>query len=147
MCHDNSHHLLKFIFGICLYSMLIFSIKCLNFVPKWSLSFFQPFLGGNFCYHRKGKSQNNNRLLHLDNCYNKLIRRNWWKNSLLIHVAFYICYEITWYTFWEQNDNEKGNLFCKRLRSETDQMTTFFFLSKIDLVVNQYCTSCTCFRI
>ena len=38
-----------------------------------------------------------------------------------MHVALYICKEMTWYSFWEQNDHERGNLLCKRLRSKTGQ--------------------------
>ena len=52
---------------------------------------------------------------------------------LLMHVALYICNEMTWYTFWEQNDHEKGKLLCKRIRSKTDKslitVTHTFFLS------------------
>ena len=58
-----------------------------------------------------------------------------------MHVAI-ICNEMTWYVIWEHNDHEKGNLFCKRLRSKTDQVLKTanhsFFLSKLDLGVNQY---------
>ena len=43
MCRDNSHHLIKNILGICLYSMLS-SVKCPKFDPKWPLSYFQPIL-------------------------------------------------------------------------------------------------------
>ena len=53
------------------------SVKPLIFAPKWSISYFQPFFGGHFCYHSNGKSQSNLKLLHFGYCSNKLIRTNW----------------------------------------------------------------------
>ena len=121
---------------------LNFSVKCIRQICAKMVTFLcSAYLGGHFYFHSKGKNQFNIRLLHLDNCYNKLISRNWKKILLalyggkypLMHVALYICNEMTWYTFWEQNDHEKGKLFCKRIRSKTDKSlitaTHTFFLS------------------
>ena len=59
-----------------------------------------------------------------------------------MHVALNICNKMTWYTFWEHNDHEKGHLFCKRLRIKTDQSlitaSHTFFLSRLDLAVKQH---------
>ena len=52
-----------------------FSVKPLNFAPKFS-----AYFGGHFCYHSNGKSQSNLRLLHFGNCSNKLIRTSWWNH-------------------------------------------------------------------
>ena len=45
MCRDNPKYLLKYLFGIC---MLISLVKSLKFVPKWSISSFQPILAAIF---------------------------------------------------------------------------------------------------
>ena len=47
MCHNNSHHLLKYILVICLASILI-SVKYLKFASKWSISYFYPILAAIF---------------------------------------------------------------------------------------------------
>ena len=60
-----------------------FSVKCLNFATKWSLSYFQPILAAIFVYIAT-VSQINTRLLHLGYFSNKLIRRNWWKTFLFL---------------------------------------------------------------
>ena len=44
MCHDNSYHLFKYLFGYLLVVYVNFFVKRLIFVPKWQLSYFQPIL-------------------------------------------------------------------------------------------------------
>ena len=44
MCHDNSHHPLKFFFWYLRVLYINSSVTCLQFAPKWSFSYFQPIL-------------------------------------------------------------------------------------------------------
>ena len=44
MCHDNSYHLFKYLFGYLLVVYVNFFVKRLIFVPKWQLSYLQPIL-------------------------------------------------------------------------------------------------------
>ena len=78
MWRDNSHPLLKYLFGICLCSMLISLSNVLNLLQNGHFPIFSHF-GSHFCYHSNGKNRINPRLLHLDYCSNKLKRRNSWK--------------------------------------------------------------------
>ena len=76
VCHDSSHHLLKYLFGICLCSMLISLSNVLNLLKKANFLFSASF-GGHFCYHSNCNSRMNSRLLHFGYCSNKIIRTNW----------------------------------------------------------------------
>ena len=69
MCHCNSH-LLKYLFGICLCSMLI-SLSNLSILLQCSkmVNFlFSAYFGDHFCCHSNCKSQSNLRLLHFGYC-------------------------------------------------------------------------------
>ena len=49
VCHDNTHHhSVKISFWYLLVLYVNFSVKCLKFAPKWSLSYFQPILAAIF---------------------------------------------------------------------------------------------------
>ena len=54
MCHDNSHNLLKYLFGIYLCSSLIALSNVSNLLQnvKFPIS---AYFGGCFCYHSNGK--------------------------------------------------------------------------------------------
>ena len=74
MCRDNSHHRLKYLFCICLCSMLTSLLnvsKCLQMVNF----LFSAYFGGHFCINSNGKSQINLRLLPFGYCKNKLVKK------------------------------------------------------------------------
>ena len=48
MCRDNSHHLLKYLLGICLCSILIHLLHVSNLLRNGQVSNFQPILAANF---------------------------------------------------------------------------------------------------
>ena len=52
---------------------------------KMATFLFSAYFGSHFGYHGKGKGQSNIRLIHLDNCNNLQIRRNWF--CLFVFVA------------------------------------------------------------
>ena len=64
--------LLKYFFWYLLVLYVNFSVKPLNFAPKWSFSIFSLFWRS-FCYHCNGKSQSNLRILHFGYYSNKLM--------------------------------------------------------------------------
>ena len=51
MCHGNSHHLLKCIFGICLCSMLTALCQTSQICSKMVNFLCSAYFGGHFCYH------------------------------------------------------------------------------------------------
>ena len=55
---------------------MFYSLKPLNFAPKWSISYFQPFWR-HLCNNSNGKSQGNLVILQFGHCSNKRIRTNW----------------------------------------------------------------------
>ena len=73
MCSDNPHYLFKYIFGICLGSMLIFLSNSSHMLQNSQFPVFNLF-GLPFCYHSNGESQINTRCLYFGYCSNKLIR-------------------------------------------------------------------------
>ena len=100
MCRDNSHHLLKYFFGICLCSISNPLLHVSNLLQNGQFPIFSLFWRP-FCYHSNRKSWINTRALHIGYCSNKLLRRCLWsvtfifwshragQNSLLMHVLLY----------------------------------------------------------
>ena len=74
MCRDNSHHLLKYLFCICLYSMLT-SLLNISKLLQMVNFLFSAYFGGHFCNNSNGKSQINLRLLPFGYCKDKLVKK------------------------------------------------------------------------
>ena len=83
MCRDNSHHLLKYFFSICLCTILIPLLRVSNLLQNGHFFLFSAYFGGHFCYHSNPKSRINTRPLNFGYCSNKLIRRNLWRATFI----------------------------------------------------------------
>ena len=70
---DNSNHLLEYLFGVCLFSLLISLSNVLKVFQNGQFPI-SVYFGGHVCYHTNSKSQINTRLKHLVYHSNKLIR-------------------------------------------------------------------------
>ena len=103
MCHDKSHHVLKYLFLVFAWALHYFLCYMSQICSKMVIFLFSAYFGGHFCYHNNHKSRINTKPLHFGYWSNKLIRRNLWKatfifwpnrggqNSLLMHVPLYPC--------------------------------------------------------
>ena len=63
VCYDNSRHQFKYIFGVCLCSMLTALSNVSNLLKNGQFPI-SAYFGTHFCYHSNGKSQTNIKLIH-----------------------------------------------------------------------------------
>ena len=98
-----------------------FSVKYLRFVPKKVTFLFSACFGGHICNHSNGNSHINSRLLHLDYCSNKLIRR----------VGGYMRRDIRFPTMWyKQPAKPQISLRIRAVWSEPMLVAWIFWYSR-----------------